>query len=317
MLSWLPPEVGAALSRLPPPISSRVEEVRLRADRPLTVTIEGTEWTVDEAGRVGRDPGFTIRPGHVLAALQRMAEWSVYTLDEELRRGYLTLPGGHRVGLAGRTAVEQGRVLRLRDVASLCVRLARRVPGAADRILPLLQGEGGRLLATLVVAPPRAGKTTLLRELVCAVASGRPELGLPAETVVVVDERSEIAASDQGVPPSWLGPRVDVLDGCPKEEGLCMALRSLAPQILVTDELGGPADAEAVADAARAGVRVLASVHGAHVADVSRRTGLGRLLDGVFSRTVVLSPRPRPGTVLQVLDGDGKELAGPGQGPRP
>ncbi|HEY8449943.1 MAG TPA: stage III sporulation protein AA, partial [Bacillota bacterium] len=236
---------------------------------------------------------------------------------------YLTLPGGHRVGVAGRVLSEGGRVLRFREVAALNFRVGRAVPGCADGILPRIwDREAGLPHHTVVVSPPGAGKTTLLRDLVRQLSTGVPRLGIPGLRVSVVDERSEIAACQRGQPRHDLGPRTDVLDACPKAVGIQMAIRALSPQVIVFDELGGADDAQAVLEAAHAGVRVVTSAHAWQVADLERRPSLAALwAAGVFGRIVLLDHRPRPGTVRAVVSPsrpDGRRLAtAAGGGVRP
>lgn len=175
-------------------------------------------------------------------------------MEEELRKGFITIPGGHRIGLAGRTVLSGGGVEHLRDITGFNVRIAREVPGIADGVLPYLLDKGRqRMMHTLILSPPQHGKTTLLRDLARQISLG--ELGKregirPGLKVGIVDERSEIAGSRRGVPAFDVGPRTDVLDGCPKAEGMMMMIRSLSPDVLIADEIGRPEDAEAVTEPA-------------------------------------------------------------------
>lgn len=265
-------------------------EVRLRRGGPIQlVTADGDLWL--GASGPATDPGAAIHctDDDMERTVQLITGASLYAWEDELARGYCTLPGGHRVGFAGHVKLREGRIQTQRAFGSLCLRVGRPVPGCADPVLPALCAPGGRLRSALVFGPPGCGKTTLLRDLCRQVSAGRPDLGLAGLRVAVCDERSELGASRAGHPHFDLGPRTDVLDGCPKAEGLLLLLRALGPEVLVTDEVGGPGDAEALADAARGGVAVLASAHAGSAEDLLRRPSLQRLLaTGAFQILVQL-----------------------------
>lgn len=217
---------------------------------------------------------------------------SLYAFEEELKQGFITLPGGHRVGFSGKALLDNAGMVRgLKYISSVCLRVARSVPGCADRLMTHILDSGGNPYNTLLISPPQAGKTTLLRDIA-------RQLSCRGKRVCVIDERSEIAGCFQGQPQLDVGPRTDVLDGCPKAQGMLMALRSLSPEVLVTDEIGRVEDALAIEEALNSGVRVVATAHGCSYEDVAMRPGLSRLIDmGLFQRIAVLSIRQGPGTI--------------------
>ncbi|HHY91737.1 MAG TPA: stage III sporulation protein AA [Firmicutes bacterium] len=278
-------------------------EIRLRLGRPVML--------------VGRDRDFTLAdvPSLEQAAmdqtLQFLTQSSLYAREEELRQGFITLPGGHRVGLVGRAVLEQGRIRTLKHISGLNIRLARQIPGAADAVLPYLI-EHGMVLSTLIVSPPGAGKTTLLRDLIRQVSTGVPALGLRGCKVGVVDERSELAASYHGVPQNDVGPRTDVLDGAGKAEGIILLLRSMSPQVIATDEVGSAADIAALEQALVSGVRLIATAHGEGLADLEQRPFLRELVAReLFSRIVCLGFSHGPGTIEDVRASQGLKPVGP------
>ncbi len=207
---------------------------------------------------------------------------SLYARAEETGHGYCTLRGGHRMGLCGRVVTQNGRTA-LADIGSLCIRIAGEWPGCADALMPSL-----RQGSVLIIGTPGSGKTTLLRDAARQLASGAHPRQL-----AVVDERSELAACVQGVPQLDVGSTADVLDGLSKPEAMRWLIRSMGPQIIVTDELGGAEDASAVLDAVHAGVTVCASVHAASLADAASRPALA----GLMSRRIF--------AVYAVLDAEG------------
>lgn len=306
VLHLLPDHLKELLLKLPSSIQGGLEEIRLRCERPLHLRWAGGEGWVTPSGEVTmvRGEAYQVRHKDIQFTVQAITNNSLYALENELRSGYVTVKGGHRVGLAGEAVVERGEVLTLKNISSLNIRLARSITGCARPLLPYLLQSDGYPYHILLLSPPRCGKTTLLRDLIRYFSLGVPELGLPGLNVGVVDERSEIAGCYQGVPQLDVGPRTDVLDRCPKVRGLLMLVRSMGPEVVATDEVGEPAELEALKEVLHAGVTLLASVHASSVEELRRRPGwLGLLEQGVWQRLVILGRRLGPGTVEAVLEG--------------
>lgn len=319
---WLllfPEKVRALLKGLSRSLLEKVEEVRVREGRPLEINYSGKYHFLTPDGRLTQRPEEAYKPDRedTHRLLDLISNHSLYTMEEELRKGFITIPGGHRVGLAGRAVLSGGGVEHMRDITGFNVRIAREMAGLADGVLPYLLDKGrGRILHTLILSPPQHGKTTLLRDLARQLSTGGrtgSEGGMPGLKVGIVDERSEIAGSRRGIPAFDVGPRTDILDGCPKAEGMMMMIRSLSPDVLIADEIGRLEDAEAVTEALHAGISVVASAHGKEVAELARRPGLGGLLEQrMFERYVILH-RSEAGLSFRVLDGQmrGMQLISP------
>lgn len=303
--SYLPDTVTILLNKAPEEIIGQVNEIRLRVDQPLTLVLANHDIWLNIMGQptAKAAEAQVCTRADIQRSLQIMSRNSIYALEKELQQGYLTLAGGHRVGLAGQAIVEEGKVRTMKNISSLNIRIAREVKGSADKVMPFLI-TGSSIANTLIISPPRCGKTTVLRDIARQLSLGLPALQFAGVQVGVVDERSEIAACIDGVPSMDLGFRTDVLDGCPKAQGMLMLIRSMAPGAIITDELGRREDTEALQEALNAGVPVIASVHGRSVADILGRPFIGELVtNGWFERFIVLSKVPYPGTIEEISGG--------------
>ena len=275
----LPEPLRAGLRGLGADRLSALEEVRLRRGFPMTALLSEGEVDTDTPP-IGEE--------ELRQVLENATQSSAHTALDRVRQGFVTLRGGHRVGLCGLVVRRDGGIVTLRELSSLSVRVARPVVGQAGVLLPQLK-EGGTFVSTLILAPPGAGKTTLLRELVRGLSDGEGSAPL---RVGVADERGEIAALWRGEPQLYVGRHTDVLDGCSKAEGLSMLIRGMNPQAVAVDEITDPADVRAVTEAAGCGTALLATAHGGGLEDLRRRPVYRALLSaGVFRRLVVLERR--------------------------
>lgn len=277
--SVLPPELLRGLLPLGGDRLRNLEELRLRRGFPMTALLLDREM---ETG------GPTVTENDLRWVVESASQASAHTVLDKVRRGFVTLRGGHRIGLCGTAVQRDGEIVTLQYLSSLSIRVARPVVGQAQALLPHLL-EDGRFLSTLVLAPPGVGKTTLLRELVRALSDG--DGGEPLR-VGVADERGEIAAMWQGEPQLDVGRHTDVMDGCSKAEGLSILLRGMNPQVLAADEITDPDDVAAIMQAAGCGVSLIATAHGSDFKDLGRRPVYRELLTArVFCRLIVLENR--------------------------
>lgn len=278
---YLPKPWVTALSGLPAETRDAVQEVRLRAEEPVVVSLPRGDACLGSHGLTALPDGrvFTCDRHTLERIFLRFCDEAVYAHEWELAQGYIAARGGIRVGVAGTAVTEAGAVSRIRSVSSLCIRLPRRLAGCAAALVPLV--DDGRLHNTVLVGEPSSGKTTLLRDLAVSLATRR--------RVTVVDERGELAG------PEGLR-RCDVLRGYPKAEGLGQAVRCLAPEVVLFDELGTSAEVQAVAALSRRGVAVVTTLHGEDLTELAATPFLRPLLSGgaVF-RWVMLSGRHCPG----------------------
>lgn len=277
----------------------QTEEIRIIAGGPLAVMKKSGLYFLSETGATvdyPRAARFSADEVHEL--LIRLCRQSVYSSQEQLRQGFLALSGGHRAGVAGRCITENGQIKYITDVSAITIRIAHEVIGAAEKLLPYVADEP--LGSMLILSPPGCGKTTMLRDLARALGSERF-----MKKVAIVDERGEIAACFEGQPKNTVGALTAVLDNCPKAEGIMALLRAMAPEVIITDEIGSEKDAWAIGQASLCGVAVICSAHGKSVKEAMQREALRHLIGNrVFDHLVVLSRKSGPGTVEEIASAE-------------
>ena len=281
-----------------------IYEIRIRVNQPIII------FKQDQEAFITLDGSYTNHLAHAVVAtltdiqntLEIMSQYSMYAFEEELRQGYITLEGGHRVGIVGKVIMENRTIKSIRYVGAMNIRVAHEVIGAADQILPYLYSRSETIFHTLIVSPPRCGKTTILRDLIRQISNGSALHR--GSTVGLVDERSEIAGCYKGVPQNQIGKRTDVLDGCSKVDGMLMLLRSMSPEVIAVDEIGKKEDLFAIEEVLNAGVKVLCTVHGSNLKDIMSKPILKEMIEKrFFQRIVCISSRKGPGTIEAILDG--------------
>lgn len=285
----------------------KLQEVRMRAGNPLLLRYCGNEFTLTENGELETDMsrGCVIAKEELNETLEYISGYSLYAFDEEMKQGFITVAGGHRVGVAGKIVMEDGKIQCIRHISCINIRLSHQILGCADLVLPYLVNKK-ELCHTLIISPPRCGKTTLLRDIIRQVSNGNEFLS--GRNVGVVDERSELAGCYQGIPQNDLGIRTDVLDCCSKSEGMMMLLRSMSPQVIAVDEIGSSEDGYALENVFHCGCRLIATVHGTSVEDIRRKPLLQRLVqEHMFERYVVLCGR-EAGMIKEIFDDRGSLL---------
>lgn len=265
ILHCLPSEIRQAVKALPP---IALEEIHLRVSRPPTIISGGSERTLLIRSGFG-----LVTAGDLDLVVNAASGHSVYAVNEFLRNGFLTLEGGHRIGLCGHAVVRDGQVTGMKELAALTIRVAR--PIHLD-CTPVMR-------STLIVGAPGSGKTTLLRNQVRTLSDKQ------GFRVSLIDERFEIAACREGAPQLDVGRRTDVLSGCPKAEGMMLMLRSMNPEWIAVDEITTREDLSAMAQVSYCGVQLLATAHARSREDLVRRPLYRRLMSlGIFSQLLVL-----------------------------
>lgn len=286
----------------------RVQEIRLRIHAPLIMVYDGSEYYVTETGRLCRSvqEAFIISKNELRETMEYVSNYSLYAFEEEMKQGFITIQGGHRIGIAGKTIVDGNGIKTMKFISFINVRLSHQIKGCASHVLPYLF-ENGQVLHTLIISPPRCGKTTLLRDIIRQISNGTALVS--GINVGVVDERSEIGACYQGIPQNELGIRTDILDCCPKAKGMMMLIRTMSPQVIAVDEVGTREDLEAIEYVMNCGCRLIATVHGSSIEDIKSKPVLRKLVqEKIFDRYIILNNNGHIGNIEQIYDARGNQL---------
>jgi stage III sporulation protein AA len=269
----------------------------------LLIKIGENEITIDIRGNVIKEfeRGYCIDEEDLYRTVASISDNSLYAYEEEIRRGFITLPGGHRVGLAGQVVMNSNQVGNIKNFSGIAFRVAREVKDCARPLIPYICKKSfSEPINTILISPPRCGKTTILRDIARILSDGSN--GFEGCNVSIIDERSELAGCYRGIPQLDVGQRTDVMDSCPKALGMIMAIRSLSPRVVITDEIGRKEDADALRECINAGVAIITSIHAGSIKELEKKPILQELLSsGSFNLGVVLSRRRGPGSIEEII----------------
>lgn len=289
---------------------NQLQEIRLRMNAPLLVVYENQEYFVTEDATFIKSPAraVIVTKNEIRETMEYISNYSLYAFEEEIKQGFITINGGHRIGIAGKTIIENDMIRGMKHISFLNIRLAHQVKGCADSVLPyIINKENNGIYHTLIISPPRCGKTTLLRDIIRQLSDGTDYL--KGMNIGVVDERSEIGACYMGIPQNELGIRTDILDCCPKAKGMLMLIRSMSPQIIAVDEIGSKEDLEAIDYVIGCDCKLIATVHGNSIEDIKEKPILNELVHKkLFERYIILNNIKGIGHLDEIYDSIGKQL---------
>lgn len=265
-------------------IGQDVEEIRLRVGRPIAIKKEKNIEVIEH----------NVTTEEILETFEKICENSVYSYKKQICEGFITIRGGHRVGITGNCVFEDGQVQNINYISSLNFRIAREKIGCANSIIKeVIDFENDNIYNTLIVSSPGAGKTTMLRDLIRQISN----IG---KTCGVVDERGEIAAMYKGIPQNDVGKLTDVISNVSKSKGMNMLVRSMAPQIIACDEIGSKEDIETINYAICSGVKGIFTAHGANLKELMLNLEMGELLNSCIIERIIFLDKFNKGNIKQI-----------------
>lgn len=273
ILRYFPNKIYQIFSNLlqeNPQIANELQEIRIRVDKPIILKLREKDLILQ----------YNILQTEILQIVERLCENSIYAYKNQICEGFITIKGGHRVGLTGSCVIENGKITNIKYISSLNIRIAREVKNCSTRILrEIIDIENKTIYNSIIVAPPGRGKTTILRDIIRRLSDGIEEINFRGKTCGVVDERGEIAAMYKGAPQNDVGIRTDIIENVSKNKGIHMLIRTMAPEIIACDEIGSKEDVEAIHYALYSGVKGIFTMHGKNVEDIRNNKQIYELIE--------------------------------------
>ncbi|MBR1883592.1 MAG: stage III sporulation protein AA [Clostridia bacterium] len=271
-------------------LNENITEIRLRLNQNAILFIDNKEYILE----------YLVTRKDILELLSLVSNNSIYAIEDNLKCGYVTIRGGHRIGVCGELAIENGKVLSMKNINSLNIRVAHEKIGVSNKIMRYIISEK-EIKNTLIVSSPGMGKTTLIRDIARNLSNGFESLDFKGVNVGIVDERGEIAASSLGDFGLDVGKRTDVITNVTKSKGMEMMIRSMGLKVIITDEIGAKEDIEAIKYAVSSGVKCIFTMHGKDFEDILRNKELADIIEeGIFENVIVLSDKNGIGTIEKI-----------------
>lgn len=263
-------------------LEEKLQEIRIRVNRPILLKTRDVDYMIE----------YNVSQTEILQILERLCENSIYAYKQQICEGFITVKGGHRIGLTGTAVADENKIINIKYITSLNFRIARQVLNCSNRILPqIIDSENNTIFTTLIVSPPGKGKTTILRDAIRQISNGIEKINFRGKTCGVVDERGEIAAMYKGIPQNDIGLRTDVIENISKSKGMKMLIRSMAPEVIACDEIGSREDVIAISEAIHSGVKGIFTMHGKNMQDVKNNFEVNKLVEnGLIEKIIFLSP---------------------------
>ncbi|MBE6844920.1 MAG: hypothetical protein E7508_04290 [Ruminococcus sp.] len=293
ILNYLPQKISCMFKKIPYVTAESINEIRLRVNRPVSVTSLGENLFVTPSGALTSSAslGIICTLDDIAESFRAVCDYSVHSYQKEISLGYITTEGGNRVGICGTAVGTVQKIETVKYISGLNFRIANEVEGSGEKICRQLFEKG--LTSVLVTGVPLCGKTTVLRDI-CRILGKKHRIS-------IIDERGEIAACYHGVPQNNIGDFSDVLNGYDKKNGIETAIRVMSPELVVCDEIGGKSDCEAILASVNSGVRFLASVHGRKIEEILQREHIKKLIcHGIFEYAVLLDSGLSVGQIKEI-----------------
>ncbi|MGN1327621.1 MAG: stage III sporulation protein AA [Clostridia bacterium] len=274
---------------------NNIEEIHIRNNLPIILNLGQAEKVIK----------YIVNSEEIEYIFQKICENSIYSYQNQITNGYITIKGGNRVGLVGTAVIKDGKVTNFNYISSLNFRVSRQIIGCSDKIIEeIINRQEDSIYNTLIISAPGKGKTTLLRDIVRNISNGIPEK-LSGKKITVIDERGEISATYKGISQNDLGIRTDVINDIPKHIGMRMAIRSMAPQVIIADEIGSKEDADSIKYALCCGVKGIFTAHGQTIEEITNNPELNDLIKSkVFEKIIKIE---RESSLLKIEGCDNKD----------
>ena len=298
VLKYFPLEIYLQLTKLIEEnenVADEIEEIRIRTNKPITLK-------VNDSNRILKHK---VTQEETLRIFEKICENSIYSYRKQICEGFITVKGGHRIGITGNVVMDDNRVININYISSLNFRIARqKFESSNDALKYIINIQENTIYNTLIVSPPGCGKTTILRDSIRKLSNGIKEYSFKGKTVGVVDERGEIAAMYKGIPQNDVGVRTDVIDNISKDKGMKLLIRSMSPEIITCDEIGSKEDVQAINYAICSGVKGIFTAHGGSIEEINLNPELAELLKkNVFEKIIFLENKKK-GVISKVYELD-------------